>query len=49
MIVCRHFGPRQRVRPEVAGPMLNSARNPQSLTLILGVWIPDLPLRGNPE
>jgi len=42
-------GPSQRVRPEVAGPMTSSARSPESIIPAPGVWIPDLPLRRNPE
>jgi len=42
-------GPSRRVRPEVAGPMTGSARNPESITPAQGIWIPDSPLRGDPE
>jgi hypothetical protein len=31
----------------IPGP--REARSPESINPILGIWIPDLPLRGNPE
>ena len=42
-------GPSQQVRPEVAGPMTSSARNPDSIVPALRISIADLPLRGKPE
>jgi hypothetical protein len=42
-------GPSQRVRPELAGPMTGSARNPESIIPAQRLWIPGPPLHGDPE
>ncbi len=44
-----HFGHAAVVIPSLVIPGRHAVASPESIAPALGLWIPDLPLRGNPE